>query len=107
MKNSLGIYGAGGFGREIIPMIKAGCQIIDSQGTTVKIRETFFIETAPSIPQINNYQVVSEDNLDEIKNRKIYFSVAIADSRVRHKIVERMSAKSFEAISLIDSSSFS
>jgi sugar O-acyltransferase (sialic acid O-acetyltransferase NeuD family) len=102
VKKSIGIYGAGGFGREIMPMLKHGCRIFDSKGRKIKVKESFFIETDPKASQINGYEIISEEDLNYIGNPHVFFSVAIADSRVREKIAHRMEVNGHMTSTLID-----
>ena len=83
-------------------MVADGCRILDAQSRQIKIKQSVFIETEPHASQINGYEILSEEGLKSQTNRKVFFSVAIADSQAREKIAERMKEKGYESCTLID-----
>lgn len=105
MESVLGIYGAGGFGREVMDIVKSGGKVFDKQNNPIKINEIVFIETEPNKDLINQVKVVSEKNFKTITNGKLYFSVAIANSLVREKISTAMLSASIEPCFIKHSSS--
>lgn len=72
-----GLYGAGGFGREIMPFIRQ--QYGD---------KCFFIETNPTKDLVNGVTLISEKEFFA-KDEEKMFNVAIADSKVREDISNR------------------
>ncbi len=83
-----GLFGAGGFGREVMPFVKY------SVAKTLAIPETevniYFVETGqPSSRLINGHQLISLDDFLGLKNEK-YFNIAIGDGRVRAAIVNQI-----------------
>ena len=101
MKNIIfGLFGAGGFGREVMPFVKS------SIAKTFLISEnnidTYFIETwHPKEPIVNNYPVISIDEFIEINGEK-YFNVAIGNGngKDRAKITNKIKSNA-EPLTLI------
>jgi len=77
----LGIYGAGGFAREVMP--HAARQFAGGN------RKLVFIETEPKASQVNGYPVVSEQAFFKLEGSARYFNIAIAESRAREAIAAR------------------
>jgi sugar O-acyltransferase (sialic acid O-acetyltransferase NeuD family) len=105
MKNVLAIYGAGGLGREIMTIVNSSAKLLNVKQGSIKITESFFVETEPVALSINGIRIFSEDSLGSIENKKIFFALAIADSRAREEISKRMIEKGHEPCSILDSSS--
>jgi hypothetical protein len=105
MKNKLAIYGAGGFGREIMPMVSSGANLLNSRFEKVKIKKSFFVETSPTRLSVNGFELISEKSLIELRQRGIFFSIAIADSSIREEISQRMIREQFEPCSIFDRTS--
>lgn len=79
----LGIYGAGGFAREVMPIL---ARRFKDTGRALKL---VFIETDPKASQVNGYPVVSEEAFFALDASSRYFNIAIADSKARETIAER------------------
>ncbi|MCJ9430777.1 acetyltransferase [Kordiimonas marina] len=95
----LGLYGAGGFGREVMPIaLDCGAQLkADNPGADVKV---CFIETEPQRSEVNGLPVLSEaDFLASPQDRKL-FNIAFADSKAREVIAERCIAGGAEGYTL-------
>lgn len=84
----LGIYGAGGFAREVMPFVADYISMIDgpSEEDCYKI---FFVETNPQKDEVNGYPLISEDEFLRIECDERYFNIAIGDSKVRERIAEK------------------
>lgn len=95
-----GMYGAGGFAREIIPVAKQ-CMLSIMQSKEGYTLDLFFIETSPSTKEINGYPIVSEDEFFAIACETRYFNIAIADSKVRASLATRMCERGAEPISVL------
>lgn len=80
MGKIIGLYGAGGFGREIMPILQAQSDKDD---------RVFFVETDLAQPRDENgVKVLSHDEFAALDGEK-HFNVAIADSKIRQKIAEQ------------------
>jgi len=87
-----GLYGAGGFAREVMPIARA--QFAASGWQLV------FIETVPGAAQVNGMPVLSEDAFFEQVAGERGFAVAIADGTARQSIAERCEARGARPITL-------
>ena len=96
-KSIFGLYGAGGFAREVMPVFSSvisdmlGSRNDDEHGI-------FFIETSPSNKNINGYDVISEDEFFSINCDEKFFNIAIADSKSRESIANRCVSKGAKPI---------
>ncbi len=68
------LYGAGGFGREVVPLVGSGAYFIDDNKTGM----------------VNGYKVITEAEF--LADREPLFNIAIADGKVREKIANRLMA---------------
>jgi len=87
-----GLYGAGGFAREVMPIARqqfaaTGWQLV-------------FVETTPAAAQVNGMPVLSEDAFFEHAADERGYAVAIADGAARQKIAERCTARGARPITL-------
>ncbi len=86
-----GVYGAGGFAREVMPIARqqlgAGWRIV-------------FVETEPRFKVVNGVEVWSEDRFFAERSVERGFTVAIADSVVRQAVAERCTSRGALALEL-------
>jgi sugar O-acyltransferase (sialic acid O-acetyltransferase NeuD family) len=94
-----GLYGAGGFAREIMPFTKKCISEKLFQNSMV-IDEVFFIETEPNKKEINTYPLISEQDFFSIQSDEKYFNVAIGNSKTRNLIANQCIAKGAIPISI-------
>ena len=78
MKEFVGIYGAGGYGREILPLVKQQLQSVS--------HEIVFVVDEPDCEHVNGISVLSFDRFlaDESINKKM--TIAIADCNARERL---------------------
>jgi len=80
----IGIIGCGGFGREVMPILREMLERTQVYATPV------FVETAPaSSGAVNGSPVLSEEEFFRAGDKDKRFNIAIADSRVREDIARR------------------
>jgi hypothetical protein len=96
MESILGIYGAGGFGREVMPMTIIGGKVMNESHSLINFSQRYFIETEPNMNKVNNMPLISEKEFTTLQRKEIYFTVAIADSTVREKISINMISAGIE-----------
>jgi hypothetical protein len=84
-----GLYGAGGFGREIMP-IKGNFDCSDTSGNVIKNPKSCFIESRAGSPFVNSIANFSEDDFLAQFAPKKYFNIAIADSIARETIANKL-----------------
>jgi sugar O-acyltransferase (sialic acid O-acetyltransferase NeuD family) len=84
----LGLFGVGGFGREVMGFIRENPRWPERPGTAGGMR-IYFVDMDPQSPVVNEMPVISEREFFAIECRARYFNVAIADSNLREQIVGR------------------
>lgn len=92
-----GLYGAGGFAREVMPVLRASA----GDWAGFDPARVFFVETRPSARSVNGCSVVSEDEFFELPCASRHFNVAIGTSKVRAEIAERCIARGAQPINLL------
>lgn len=94
-----GLFGAGGFAREVMPFAKKNIkEIADNNGADYAI---FFIETTPSTKEVNGILVISEDEFLALECKHKLFNVAVADSKARERIANKFIDQGAKPVSLI------
>lgn len=84
MKKYYGIIGAGGYGREIMPLARASLSPSVSLGET----ELFFVVEGEITPkEVNGFPVLSMDQFLSLPG-ELHFNVAIGASDVRERIAQ-------------------
>jgi sugar O-acyltransferase (sialic acid O-acetyltransferase NeuD family) len=86
-KIALGLYGAGGFAREVMQFARE-CLSISEEFESGSARNVYFIETTPQAKEVNGVPVISEDEFFELKSTLRLFNVAISDSKIRERIAK-------------------
>lgn len=91
IKIIFGLYGAGGFAREVMPLVAS---------ITGEMHRVYFVETTPATNEVNGYPVIYEDEFLAMTDRKRYFNIAISDSRIREKLANTCMAKDIVPMSI-------
>ncbi|MEZ5862358.1 MAG: hypothetical protein R3D28_25880 [Geminicoccaceae bacterium] len=80
-----GLIGAGGFGREVMPLLDA---CVRGQGSLLPggEAEVVFVESRPALPEVRGRPVLSLADFLEADGRERLFNVAIADSHIREDL---------------------
>jgi sugar O-acyltransferase (sialic acid O-acetyltransferase NeuD family) len=84
MTSLIGVYGASGFGREVMPVVRAQC----AGGTA----ELVFIDDTPDAPDANGTPVLTFAAFLAQPNADKAVTIAIADARVRALLTDRCAA---------------
>jgi sugar O-acyltransferase (sialic acid O-acetyltransferase NeuD family) len=92
-----GLFGAGGFGREVMPLVVESIAKKNHLASNFKI---YFIETSPSKTEINGHPLISESEFFELKCDQRYFNIAIGNSKERESIAEAFLKKGAKPISI-------
>lgn len=83
--NLIGVFGVGGYAREVMPIAQqTAMRKFHSKSDW---RLVFVTADEPDLKEVNGYQVVSEADFFSMSADSKFFNVAIADSRLRQKIV--------------------
>lgn len=78
-----GLYGAGGFGREVMPFTSN----LLSSIAEINYR-LFFVENQPKKSQTNGFNIISEENFFRLECTQRLFNIAIGDSKARQRLSE-------------------
>jgi|SRR6185503_6074540 len=87
-KMVLGLFGAGGFAREVMPIARqfvSGLRSSDSEGQI----ELFFVDTDPNLKELNGCAVISEKEFFDLDSPDKRFNIAVGDSRIREQIAKK------------------
>ncbi len=84
-----GIVGAGGFGREVIPLAKT---MLQTQFSSSQF-ELVFVDEGRTESTLNGYSVLTPAEFFERASGNIFFNAAIAGYEARRKVVELMTQK--------------
>lgn len=78
------IFGASGFGREVLPLARQQLQMSETGSW-----DLVFVDDNPPSEQLNGYPVLTYDQWRAMPGNSWQISVAIANSAVREKLAER------------------
>lgn len=91
--NLYGLVGAGGFGREVMPLVEALLKNNKQQAD----HQIFFLqEEQPTKAVINNYPVITMEEFFSQPATAKYFNIAIANAAVRERIAKKMLARGIQ-----------
>ena len=97
----LGLVGAGGFGREVMPLaVKAALEF----APTGVDNHVFFVETHSRMSVVNGIECLSEQDFLQHRANVKKFNVAVADASARRSIASRFSEAGAEPLSIVSSS---
>ena len=81
MKNIYAVYSAGGFGREIMPVLKSNYLSDNS--------EFVFVDDGIQQEQVNGFLVMTYEDFKSVKAASKKIVIAVADSKVREKLANK------------------
>jgi sugar O-acyltransferase (sialic acid O-acetyltransferase NeuD family) len=90
-KVTYAVYGASGFGREVMPLARD--QLLQNGVSTDQL---VFIDDNRNSDYLNGYAVLTYEELLNVHSSLCYIAVAIADGTVRKSLVERISSDGME-----------
>lgn len=93
-KKLIGVYGASGFGREVMPLVK---QQIDS--------DVVFIDDALDKEEVNGVPVIRYGDFVGLGNREKHVVIAIADSKIREVLSLKLLSDGIKQFNVIASNS--
>ena len=79
-KNIYAIYGASGFGKEVLPLLRQ--QLNQDQ-------DLYFVDDNKTLEILNGYKVLSLDDFLGIDADSYYITIAIANSEIREKLTNK------------------
>ena len=84
MNEIYGVFGSGGYGREVMPL--ARMQLQKQEKAAEKL---FFVVDEPEIDEVNGIKVISLTDFLQIDAERRYLTCAIADGKVRASLKNR------------------
>jgi sugar O-acyltransferase (sialic acid O-acetyltransferase NeuD family) len=87
MPEIYGIIGAGGFGREVMPVAR---QMIANLNDSKEYELVFVVENLKERIVVNGHKVIDESDFFTMESSKKYFNIAIADYKARERISKKM-----------------
>jgi sugar O-acyltransferase (sialic acid O-acetyltransferase NeuD family) len=94
-----GLYGAGGFGREVMPLISK-LNFTDMRLEEEIDLQIYFVETTPGREEVNGTKLISENAFFELESDFRYFNVAIGQPTIRREIAEKCMNRGASPISI-------
>lgn len=89
MPEIYGIIGAGGFGREVMPVARQMiANLNDSNSKEYEL--VFVVENLKERIVVNGHKVIDESDFFTMESSKKYFNIAIADYKARERISKKM-----------------
>lgn len=91
----IAVYGASGFGREVMPLVKRQYHEVFSDVRFV------FVDDGENDHSLNGYPILSYSALLALSATKKFVVLAIANSVVREKLVEKCAADDIEILTVV------
>lgn len=95
-----GLFGAGGFGREIMPLVRD--MLIIGRQSSVGHELVFVVEGLDKEYNANGYRVISDESFFSLEGKK-YFNIAIASSNARERIAQKAISNGAEPFNILSS----
>lgn len=89
MPEIYGIIGAGGFGREVMPVARQMILILNDSNSK-EYELVFVVENLKEPIVVNGHRVINESDFFAMGSSKKYFNIAIADYKARERISKKM-----------------
>lgn len=106
-----GLFGAGGFGREVMPLVEPIASKICSFDTKLEIdasfKIVFVVEGLKETTITNGFLTISDEDFINYKDDNKYFNVAIGNSKARERIVNKMKKVKIEPFDIISENTLS
>ena len=93
MISYIGVYGASGFGKEVMPLAR-------KQYPTLEKQQFVFIDDSGAGTSLNGYQVLSYEDFLKYPDQKKAVTIAIANSQVREKLVKRLTEDQIQHLNI-------
>ncbi len=94
-----GLFGAGGFAREVMPFVTTYISSVN-QSNTKTTQQIYFVEKDPVLKRVNGYPVISEKEFFELDCGERFFNIAIGDSKKRERIANECIANGAQPMSV-------
>ena len=97
-----GIYGIGGFAREVAPVLNAYLKSINDNFEIYFISE---LESEIGLKEINSYKIMSFENFLKINSQEKYISLAISNSQLRMKVSKKCKSNNLKFFNIVSTNS--
>lgn len=94
MQKLIGVYGASGFGREIMPLVILQYPSLDKQNLV-------FIDDGSDLKELNGHQVLNYNEFLDLPFDDRNVTIAIADSVIRETIVKKLDKDNINNIAIL------
>ena len=94
MSQLIGIYGASGFGKEVMPLVRQHYSQLNQDNIV-------FIDDGGRLEQLDGYKVLSYQQFMQHPATQKAVTIAIADSQVREKLNAKLAQDNIEIINVI------
>jgi len=88
MQNLIGVFGAGGFGREVMPLVSSQASLSSSSEAPSRI--VFVVDDPACLDEVNGYQLISFDDFCNQSFRSKSIAISVGDSSSRKSIYKRV-----------------
>jgi len=88
-----GIYGVGGFAREVMPTLRTYLSSIQDKSRLVFVSES---SDELKTKNINNHDVISLNDFINIKSPKKYLTLAVSNNKLREDLDTKLNSKEFK-----------
>ncbi|WP_296205403.1 acetyltransferase [Psychrobacter sp. UBA3962] len=93
MRELIGVYGASGFGREVMPLVRKQYPYLNQESFV-------FVDDARTQKILNGYKVITYLNFLNLDAQHKKITIAIADSKIRQLLAKKISKDSISQISV-------
>lgn len=94
MQKLIGVYGASGFGREVMPLVILQYPSLDKQNLV-------FIDDGSDLKELNGHQVLNYNEFLDLPFDDRNVTIAIADSAIRETIVKKLDKNNINNIAIL------
>lgn len=94
----IGVFGAGGFGREVIPLLDEQVSVTYQFPKSARI--VFVVDEVHSVKDVNGYEIMTFNDFCAHESDSKQISIAVGDSSARKKIYERVCQKAIPLITV-------
>ena len=96
----IGLYGAGGFGKEVMSLLPTILPTLFPQTPSNDIK-VCFIDDDPVLKQVMEHEVLSLDEFAGLKLSELYYCITIADPISRKLVALKMKNTNIQALTLL------
>lgn len=93
MQQLIGVYGASGFGRQIMPLVKVQYPNLGKQ-------DFVFIDDSGDLTELNGHQVLTYDEFLKYPSTLKEATIAISDSKIRELLAKKLTKDNIKSIAV-------